>query len=417
MIFNLQQLQGSVGDSDLHGEMRVDASGARPRLSANLISHALDFADLAPSVGAGVPKTASPEADTTAPKKQSSDRLLPDYQFQFDRLRSMDASVELRADSVKTEKLPIQQVDLKLVLDKGVLTLEPADLTLPEGTVSGAIRVNATGSTAETHIDARLNNVKLDQFKGKKATEAPLEGDLLSRAQLEGHGNSVHDILASANGTIVAVIPRGEMRQAFAEFTGINAARGLGLLLTDSKKEDNIRCGIAVFNVTDGKAQAQPLVLDLDTVVVTGSGGFDFNSEKLNLRLRGQSKKFDPLHVRTPIILGGTLGKPSIGARSEESRRTGWCSRRAGGGGDAGGRDRSIPGSWVWKEPGLRGAAIEPAGKISRATRTSAAEREMSFDTYSKILGLRLTVARRCISSTYAASSPSWSRRRYCVSN
>jgi uncharacterized protein involved in outer membrane biogenesis len=97
------------------------------------------------------------------------------------------------------------------------------------------------------------------------------------------------------------------------EFTGINAARGLGLLLTGSKKQDGIRCGIAVFKVDHGKAKAEPLVFDTDTVDVTGSGGFDFNSEDVDMRLRGQSKKFDPIHLRAPITVKGTLGKPSIG--------------------------------------------------------------------------------------------------------
>jgi uncharacterized protein involved in outer membrane biogenesis len=314
MQFNLQKLQGSVGDSDLHGDIRVDAAGARPKLTANLVSHALDLADLAPSVGAGVPNdSANAKADTEAPKPQATDKLLPTYQFDFDRLRSMDASVELRADSVKTQKVPITGVDLKLVLDRGVLTLNPADLTLPQGKVGGAIRVNAQDSVADTSIDLRLTDVKLSELKSAKMTEAPLEGDLLSRVQLEGSGNSVHDILASSQGQIVAVIPHGEMRQAFAELTGINAARALGLLLTGSKKEDGIRCGIAAFAVDKGKATAQPLVFDTDTVDVTGSGGFDFGTEDLNLELKGKSKKFDPLHVRAPITIHGTLGKPAIG--------------------------------------------------------------------------------------------------------
>jgi uncharacterized protein involved in outer membrane biogenesis len=314
MSFKLENLQGTVGDSDLHGEVRVDASGVRPKLNANLVSHTLDLADLAPSVGAGVPNdNTNAKADTQAPNTAASDKLLPTYQFDFDRMRSMDASVELRADSVKTQKLPIQAVDLKLVLENGVLTLDPADLTLPEGKLAGAIRVNAQNSSADTSIDMRLNNVKLSQFKSARMTEAPLEGDLLSRVQLAGRGNSVHDILASSNGQMVAVIPHGQMRQAFAELTGINAARALGLLLSGSKKEDGIRCGIAAFKIEDGKARAEPLVFDTDTVDVTGSGGFDFNTEDLDLRLRGQSKKFDPLHVRAPITLRGTLGKPSIG--------------------------------------------------------------------------------------------------------
>jgi uncharacterized protein involved in outer membrane biogenesis len=316
MIFRLQELQGTVGDSDLHGEMRVDASGVRPKLTANLVSHALDLGDLAPSVGAGVPNDpANAKADTEAPKSNATDKLLPTYQFDFDRLRSMDATVELRADSVKTQKLPITGVDLKLVLEQGVLTLNPADLTLPQGKLGGAIRINANAQNggAETSIDMRLTDVKLAQFKSAKMTEAPLEGDLLSRVLLEGHGNSVHDIFASSNGEMVAVIPHGEMRQAFAEFTGINAARGLGLLLSGSQKEDGIRCAIAVFTVDHGKATAEPLVFDTDTVDVTGSGGFDFNSEAVDISLKGKSKKFDPIHVRAPITIRGTLDKPSIG--------------------------------------------------------------------------------------------------------
>jgi uncharacterized protein involved in outer membrane biogenesis len=314
MLFKLSNLQGTVGDSDLRGEMRVDASGTRPKLTANLISHALDLSDLAPSVGAGVPNDqTNAKADTEAPKPQASDKLLPTYQFDFDRLRSMDASVVLHADSVKTQKMPITGVDVKLVLERGVLTLDPADLTLPQGKLGGAIRVNAQGSVADTSIDLRLSDVKLSQFKGAKMTQSPLEGDLLSRVLLQGQGNSVHDVLASSHGEMIAVIPHGEMRQAFAELTGINASRALGLLLTGSHKEDGIRCGIAAFNVDRGKATAQPLVLDTDTVDVTGSGGFDFNTEELDLRLKGQSKKFDPLHVRAPITIKGTLAKPSIG--------------------------------------------------------------------------------------------------------
>ncbi|HWW20981.1 MAG TPA: AsmA family protein [Steroidobacteraceae bacterium] len=314
MMYRLRKLQGTVGDSDLHGELSVEAAGTRPRLTAELISHALDLADLAPSVGAGVPNdNTDAKSDTQAPRAQADDKLLPTYQFDFDRLRSMDASVELRADSVKTQKVPITGVNLKLNLERGVLTLDPADLTLPQGKLGGAIRINAQNAVADTSIDLRLSNVNLSELKSAKMSEAPLDGDLLSRVLLEGSGNSVHEIFASSHGEIVAVIPHGEMRQAFAELTGINAARALGLLLTGSRKEDGIRCGIAAFSVDHGKATAEPLVFDTDTVAVTGSGGFDFNTEDLDLRLKGQSKKFEPLHVRAPITVRGTLGKPSIG--------------------------------------------------------------------------------------------------------
>jgi uncharacterized protein involved in outer membrane biogenesis len=314
MVFRALQLQGRVGNSDLEGDIHADVSGKRPELKATLHSHALDLVDLAPTVGAGVSNdNSNAKADTEPPKSEPSAGLLPTHEFQFDRLQSMDASVEFHADSVKTEKLPIKAVELKLALKDGVLTLDPTEMTLPEGDFNGAIRLNAHHSPPDTTLDVRLNHVELSQLKSAKMSDAPLKGDLISRLQLEGHGNSAHDVFASANGRIVAVIPGGEMRQAFAELLGINMARALGLLIADKDKEVPIRCAIAAFNVQNGHATAEPLVFDTDTVDVTGRGGFDFNSEAIDLRLKGNSKKFAPLHVRAPVTIHGTLSHPSIG--------------------------------------------------------------------------------------------------------
>jgi AsmA family protein len=327
MLFKLSKLEGTVGGSDIHGDVKVDASEVRPKLSAKLVSHRLDLADLAPSVGAGVENgddnsdAARAKADTAPPKvaapKLATDKLIPTYKFEFDRLRSMDADVTLRAESVKTQKMPITGVDLKLLVDNGILTLNPADFALPQGKFGGGAQINARDpkTPADMSLDIRLTDVDMSQFKGDKtpATDAPLAGPLLSRIKLEGHGNSIHDILSTSDGQIMAVIPHGEMREAFAEFTGINAARGLGLLLTGSQKKAEIHCGIFAFNIAQGRATAQPLVFDTDQTDVTGSGGFDFNSEDLDLRLTGKSKKIELIHVRAPIIVKGTFGKPSFG--------------------------------------------------------------------------------------------------------
>ena len=47
------------------------------------------------------------------------------------------------------------------------------------------------------------------------------------------------------------MIPSGEVREAFAELTGINIARGLGLLLTGDDSMTEIRCGVASFRVRE----------------------------------------------------------------------------------------------------------------------------------------------------------------------
>ncbi len=74
----------------------------------------------------------------------------------------------------------------------------------------------------------KLSNVDLAQFKPKSGKDAPFEGQLLGRIKMHGSGTSVHKTAADADGEITLVIPRGEMREALAELTGIDLSRGLG---------------------------------------------------------------------------------------------------------------------------------------------------------------------------------------------
>ncbi|MGH8143756.1 MAG: AsmA family protein [Steroidobacteraceae bacterium] len=312
--FTFDHIEATVGSSDLHGKILVDAARARSLITAELTSRALDLGDLAPSVGAGVPNTAN-QADLSAPSpKRTTHGLLPTYHFDFDRLRKTDAQVQLHADSVKT-KIPIKALQLGVRLDHGQLSLDPLKLTLPEGVMSGVVHIDARGSSAVAAMDLRLRNVDLAQFKSAQASTPPLEGTLLSRVQLKGSGNSVHDIFADSSGMFTAVIPHGAVRKAFAELTGINVARGLGLLVTGNQKQTPIRCAIAAFGVNNGVARVRELIFSTGAVRVTGSGDIDFINEGLNLQLRGQSKKFALFRIRAPIVIGGTFTKPSFGLK------------------------------------------------------------------------------------------------------
>jgi AsmA family protein len=313
--FSLRQLQATVGNSDLSGEIGVDATRATPRLTANLVSHSLDLADLAPSVGAGVPNQPT-QSDLAAPSaNKTAQGLLPRYQFQFDRLREMDARVRLHADSIQTSKVPLKALDLGVNIDDAQLSIDPLQLTLPQGQLSGLVRIDTRRSPAVAALDLRLRDVRLAQFHPAKSSQSPIEGLLESRLQLKGSGNSVQDILGHSEGLFTAVIPEGAVRKAFAEFTGINAARGLGLLVTGNQQQTTIRCALAAFAVHRGLAQAQQFVLSTDAVQVTGSGNINFDTERLDLVLRGHPKKLSLFHIYAPIVIDGTFTMPSFGVK------------------------------------------------------------------------------------------------------
>jgi uncharacterized protein involved in outer membrane biogenesis len=315
--FALNNIVGKIGSSDVQGNGSVDLADkdGRPRLTLSIACHSLNLGDLAATLGAGVPQSGDQRkpSQTPAPQQEPiSPLLLPTFEFQFDRLRSMDAAVDFRADSVQTEKVPFKNVAFKLKLDNGVLNIDPVDFELPAGKLAGQIRLNSGGGAPETTLDIRLSDIDLQQFKSAKSSAAPpLTGVMQGRLRLEGHGNSVHAIAADANGTLGAVLSHGEMRAAFAELAGIDVVRGLGLLLAKKDHSTAIRCGIIAFDVKDGNAQAQQLVFDTTNVLVTGDGHIMLNDEKLDLNLTGKPKKFRFDRLRSPINIRGTLRHPS----------------------------------------------------------------------------------------------------------
>ena len=162
-------------------------------------------------------------------------------------------------------------------------------------------------------MDIRLQDIHLEQFKSKTATEAPMQGVLQGRLRLAGQGNSVHAVAADANGTLSTVLAHGEMRAAFAELLGIDAVRGLGLLLA-GQQQTAIRCGIISFDIKDGDAQTQRILLDTQNVLLSGDGHITLGDEKLDLNLRGAPKEIRLGRIRAPINIRGTLRHPGAGA-------------------------------------------------------------------------------------------------------
>jgi AsmA family protein len=317
--FAFDGIEGKIGDSDIHGKGSVDLAEAdgRPKLTVSLTSHSLNLADLGVAVGAGVPEpgdqTGKAPSQIPAPKQEPiSPLVLPTFTFQFDRLRAMDAKMDFKAESVQAQKVPIKNVVFGLKLDHGALDIDPLEFQLPEGKLGGMIHLDANAQVPRTSIDLKLSDVHLDQFKPKNSTDAPVEGVMEGRLRIEGSGNSVHAIGAAANGTLSAVITRGQMRAAFAELAGIDVVRGLGLLLTKKDETVPISCGVAEFQLKNGDAQTQQLVVDTQNVIVTGDGHLTLDDEKLDLNLKGEPKKprFDRL--RAPINVRGTLRHPSV---------------------------------------------------------------------------------------------------------
>ena len=310
---DLRDLHGTFGSSDVHGEITVETANKRPVMTADIASRSLTLSDVAPAFGTRIPgaKRAAPAAAgrNSAP---AGELLFPDASLDPQRIRGMDANVRYHADSVQTAKVPLRQVAFLLKLDHALMTIDPISFVLAQGRVAGTVKMDATHDMPEVALDARISDVRLSQFHPKNG-QPPLEGLMVGRALLRGHGASVHAVVSTADGTVSAVVPHGEIRKAFAELTGINVANGLGLLLAKNQEQVDVRCGVAQFEAQKGTLVAKTLVFDTQDVLISGKGTIDLGNERLDLSLNGRPKKLRLLRVRSPIAIRGTLLKPSIG--------------------------------------------------------------------------------------------------------
>ena len=320
--FTVRDIKGTLGSSDIGGNIDVDASHPRPVLTANLESQHLLLADFgaltgskataADSLDKGGAGTAAVSRNSKSGPPAAPAHLFPDARLQTDRVRAMDADVRFKATSIDAGKVPFKQVDLHAKLKDGVLALEPVQFEMPQGRLSGNITIDARQKMPQVRMDVRAIGIDLEQLKGSKpGATAPVDGVMQARAVIDGKGDSVHRLMADANGSFVAVIPHGDIRAAFAELTGIDL-KGVGLLVTGDNGHASIRCGVAKFDIADGTADAQNILVDTQDVVITGHGNVNLGTEALDLSIAGQPKKIHLVRLRTPVNIRGNLIKPSF---------------------------------------------------------------------------------------------------------
>jgi AsmA family protein len=329
--FHVDGLKGRLGTSDIAGQGDVETGGVRPKLTAKLSSASLNMADLEPTVGApapqatslsandaaGKPRSAPPQA-RAAPPPADAGRLLPDADLQVNRVRGMDANVTYKASSVRMPKVPMKEVDFHLVLDNGVLTMDPLSFGLDQGKFAGKVQIDARNDVPVSDVDMRIDGIDLSQFKSVTMKQAPLEGTMSGRFKFHGAGSSVHKFASSSEGAMSVVIPHGQISDVIAELTGINVLRGLGLILAKGQSQTEIRCGVVDFKDHQGRLDTTTVFVDTSNVLITGRGDIDLASENLNLALQGDPKKLRLLRLRSPISLRGTLLHPAVGIKADK---------------------------------------------------------------------------------------------------
>ncbi len=306
---------GKVGDSDLGGDASVDVSGERPVLKADLVSKRLDFDDLAGFIGAppqtGAGEAASAEQKRAAARLAARPRVLPDEPYDLGKLRSMDADVKLRAHRINSPGLPIDDMTAHLLLADGLLRLEPLNFGVADGDIESRIRLDARSAPIRTTATIKARRLNLPRLFPQAEMIKDSIGRLGGDFRLTGRGNSVAQMLGSADGDIALGMGEGRISNLLLEFAGLDLAEILKFTLGKDRTVP-IRCIVGDFAVRDGVMNTRTLLFDTTDTVVTGRGTISLTDERLDLRLSPLPKGPSIFVLRSPLHIRGTFKDPTI---------------------------------------------------------------------------------------------------------
>lgn len=314
-VWRYDTFTGKVGDSDLGGNLKFEVGRDRPRLTATLESRRLDFDDLAGFIGAppktGGGETANAEQKAEAARLATRAKVLPDTPYNLGKLRSMDADVRWKAHRINAPSLPLDDMDAHLLLDDGVLRLDPLNFGVAGGDIRSTVRMDARRPQIATAFKASVRGVQLGQLLPDAKLAEQAKGGISGEIDLAGNGNSIAAMLGGSSGNVAIAMGRGHVGNLLMEVAGLDITESLKFLFTGDKQIP-LRCAFADFSVRDGLMSSRALAVDTTDTIIIGEGNVSLHDETLDLLLRPRPKDRSILVLRSPLRIGGTFKDPSF---------------------------------------------------------------------------------------------------------
>jgi uncharacterized protein involved in outer membrane biogenesis len=191
----------------------------------------------------------------------------------------------------------------------GMLRLAPLDFDVAGGNLVTEITMDGRKSHIVTHADITAKGLHLDQLFPPSKMNNASAGTMGGRITLDANGDSVAQMLGTANGEAALIMDGGTVSELLLRLSNLDIANSF-LLLLGGDKQVPISCMVANFKAIDGDFQVQEMVLNTPKVNIAGEGHVNFADESLHLRLDSKGNSLAAL--RGPILVAGTFNKPSV---------------------------------------------------------------------------------------------------------
>jgi uncharacterized protein involved in outer membrane biogenesis len=310
-------------DSRLNGSATFDVTADIPRISANIVSEALDLRPLLMTSEntAGVGKKKPP-----APKNKSK-KLFDDTPLKLDILHRMNAAVDLRIKQLFLPRLALDNIETKIRLRDGNLTVDPLTAEIGSGQLNSRLNFKAKENMADVNLNMDIKQMDIGEMLKKLEITQAVEGTLDLDVNFRGYGNSVAAVMAGSSGKVVATLGQGKIPMGYLNYISADIGSSfMNLINPFNKKIDHakINCAVCDFHIQNGIAKSKAIIIDDPQKTLFSQGTINLKTEALDFHITTKPKEgigtketgklsISLSKITKPFKLSGTLTHPALG--------------------------------------------------------------------------------------------------------
>ena len=306
--WNYQKFHGTVGKSDLHGDLTYTSGKPRPKLTGKMHSNTLRLADLGPALGT---PDGAPAKDTPPPPKGKE---LPHKKIDTERWNAMDLDISFKGEKIMdASNLPLENLSVHAVLDNAKLKLDPLRFGVAQGAINAQVLLDSRTDPLQAQVRSTVEGLKLSALFPKVELMEKSFGRMDGALALNGQGASVADMLATATGEARLYVRDGTLSKQLLDLAALNLGSVIVAKLFGENREVHLRCAVADLSIKNGIAQTRSAKLSTNEAIVEAVGTVDMGHEHMDLRIKPESLEWKFLSLRTPLYVRGSFANPEVG--------------------------------------------------------------------------------------------------------
>lgn len=231
-------------------------------------------------------------------------------------LRSLNVQGTLQLNQLIVANLHLSNINVNMNAAKGVINLNPIDLSLYEGSATATTSLNVSSDTPRYAFTLNTTKIQAEPFINDLMNKDFITGTANLSANINTDGNTVNTLINRLDGNSKFDFSNGVLKGINVEHQLATAKALLNKQSPPAATNDkttpfgNITGSI---NINNGVATNNDLLITNPAFTGKGTGTANLNSKNIDYKLNITTDKVEGLNnYRIPINISGALTSPSI---------------------------------------------------------------------------------------------------------